>query len=403
MKFIKTILSAALLSVVSSLAFAQSSPGLTRDQVPTAGQWNNFFAVKQDVLGFTPLNAAGGVMSGRLVTAPPSATVAGFNLSPTGTPPASPLDGDMWVTPSGAFVRIAGTTIGPLSAAGGTSFAGTDPLSVSFPAGIVTYALNINGSLVVGGGNLGINLNNANTWTATQTFPANSIALTKLVNLAASRVVGSIAGGAASELTPTQLTTLVNPFTAALSGVVNAPVTATGKFLRDDNTWQTVAGSGTLTSAAYTNSTGMSVTGTTPCTTTCAWTFAVDKATGANYFSGASNKVLTADIIYQAETTTTYATTTVFDFGTFINTVVTLTGNITTQTLSGVIAGKAGSIRYIQDATGSRTSVFNTILKFGSGTIPALSTAPNAVDILNYNCLTATFCQAALVKDVRNP
>jgi hypothetical protein len=130
-------------------------------------------------------------------------------------------------------------------------------------------------------------------------------------------------------------------------------------------------------------------------------TIAIDKATGANYFAGASNKFISTDTIYNAETTTTFGSTTTFDFGTFINTKVTLTGNITTQTLSGVMEGKAGSIRFIQDGTGSRTTVWNSIFKWSSGSAPTLTTTAGASDVLIYNCLTATFCQASLNKDVR--
>lgn len=399
--FKKIIAAVALIAVSTTLAFAQTSPGLTQGQKLTPAQWNALFASKQDVLNYTPLNQAGGVMGGRLVTAASGASTAGFNMQPSASAPGSPVDGDMWVTPSGVFVRVAGVTIGPLSAAGGTSFAGANPLSVAFPAGIVTYSLNYDSTLTLSGANLKVNLNNANTWTATQTFPANSIALSKLVNLAANRVVGSIAGGAASELTPTQLTTLVNPFTATLSGAVNAPTTATGKFLRDDNSWQTVAGTGTVTSAAYVAGTGMSISGTTPCTTTCTWTFNVDKATAANFFAATSNKVLTTDIIYQAEVAVTYGTTTTFDFDNFINASVTLTGNITTQTLSNAKAGKAGSIRFIQDGTGGRTTVWNSAFKWIGGTPPSLSTAASAIDVLNYNCISTTYCQASLAKDVK--
>jgi hypothetical protein len=142
-------------------------------------------------------------------------------------------------------------------------------------------------------------------------------------------------------------------------------------------------------------------TGLTGGTLAYGGTIAIDKATGANYFAGTSNKVLTADIVYQAEVATTFGSTTTFDFNNFINASVTLTGNITTQTLSNVTIGKAGSIRFIQDGTGSRTTVWNTIFKFPGGTTPTLTTTINASDVLNYNCVSATFCQASLSKDVK--
>jgi microcystin-dependent protein len=124
-------------------------------------------------------------------------------------------------------------------------------------------------------------------------------------------------------------------------------------------------------------------------------------ASAAEYLAGTANKIVQAGVIYQAETTTTYGTTTTFDFSTFINTKVTLTGNITTQTLSNVMAGKAGNITFIQDSGGNHTTVWNSIFKFAGGTTPTLSVAANAIDVLAYSCRTTTFCTASLLKDVK--
>lgn len=126
-----------------------------------------------------------------------------------------------------------------------------------------------------------------------------------------------------------------------------------------------------------------------------------DVASNAQMLAGTSDKFVQAGVLWQAETTTTYSTTTTFDFATFKNTVVTLTGNITTMTLSNVTVGKAGSITFIQDGTGTRTTVWNSVFKFASGTAPVLTTTAGAVDILSYSCRSATFCQAALMNDVR--
>ena len=126
-------------------------------------------------------------------------------------------------------------------------------------------------------------------------------------------------------------------------------------------------------------------------------------ATLAQYLAGTPSLIPIAPAtIYSAEVPVTFGTTTTFDFSTFINASVTLTGNITTQTLANVIAGKAGMITFIQDATGSRTTVWNTIFKFSGGP-PALSTAPSAVDVLSYSCRSATFCVASLQSSVHNP
>lgn len=126
-------------------------------------------------------------------------------------------------------------------------------------------------------------------------------------------------------------------------------------------------------------------------------------ATAAEYYAATASKLVPASVIYPTETTTTFGTTTTFDFSTFINTAVTLTGNITTMTLTNVTAGKAGTITFIQDGTGSRTATFSTTFKFAGGAIPTLTTTANAIDILTYSCRSAAFCAASLMKDVRNP
>ena len=135
-------LAAAYLWLSIGAAFAQTSPNLTFGQVLTPAQWNQLFINKQDTLGFTPLNTIGGVMSGRLVTAAPSATTAGLNLTP-GTTPGSPVNGDLWVTSSGIFAQINGVTVGPFTEGTSGSFTGTSPIVVNFPgAGVVNYSFN---------------------------------------------------------------------------------------------------------------------------------------------------------------------------------------------------------------------------------------------------------------------
>lgn len=113
----RALLASAILPALATAAAAQSSPGLVTGQVPTAAQWNSYFAAKQDLLGFTPLSTAGGVMTGRLVTAAPTTAGSGFRL-PQGAAPTSPVNGDMWVTSAGLFVRVNGSTLSPIT--GGT-------------------------------------------------------------------------------------------------------------------------------------------------------------------------------------------------------------------------------------------------------------------------------------------
>jgi hypothetical protein len=78
-------------------------------QIPTPAQWNAAFAAKQPLLGFTPLNSAGGVMTGELTTAASTSASSGFNITP-GTAPSSPNNGDLWTTSTGIFINLSGTT-----------------------------------------------------------------------------------------------------------------------------------------------------------------------------------------------------------------------------------------------------------------------------------------------------
>ena len=140
----------ALAAGASSLpASAQSAcPYIANGAILTAGQWNQCFANKQDTLGYTPVNKAGDVMLGRLITQTPSTAGAGFNL-PQGSTPSSPNNGDLWTTLSGLFVRINGVTVGPLAGFGPGSFAATPPLSVTFPSNVTTYALDTDANFSV--------------------------------------------------------------------------------------------------------------------------------------------------------------------------------------------------------------------------------------------------------------
>jgi hypothetical protein len=49
------------------------------------------------------------------VIAPAATTALAPMRIPHGTAPTSPVNGDMWTTTAGLFVRINGVTVGPLS------------------------------------------------------------------------------------------------------------------------------------------------------------------------------------------------------------------------------------------------------------------------------------------------
>jgi hypothetical protein len=125
-------------------------------------------------------------------------------------------------------------------------------------------------------------------------------------------------------------------------------------------------------------------------------------ATAAQYLAGTASELVQAGTIYQGEVTLTFGATQSIDFSTFINSAITMTANTTTQNVSNVTAGKAGQIAFVQSGAGSFTTVWNSVFKFSGGVAPSLTTgSATAVDILVFNCRSATNCPASLMKDVR--
>lgn len=514
--------SAALLALVLStaIALAQSNPGLSYGQVPTPAQWNSYFSAKEDVLNFVPLNVAGGVMTGALVTAAPTTAGSGFNL-PAGTAPSSPNNGDLWSTSAGLFVEINGSTI-PLTGAGSGSFTATSPLAVTFPSvGVVNYAFNFavantflaqqtdqgatttqpgwfvqvagdtvprihlglttldvptlsfgSGSATrdafiqrVGAGSLRHGGPDAAAPVAQALSVQNVLAGTSNANGANFTINGSIgtgtgtggaiifqvasagsSGTAQNTLSPVlslgQAHTVVvtspaaSAFSVGLNGSVNpsfvvndstalqaAGLSVTGAVtggvvsldaidsganasIRLNGKGTGLINIGNLSSGVVTiggGGGGLTVVSsfTAAGLVTYADMAAAAIATSANVISAAANVLVPASVIYSSETTTSFASTTVFDFSTFINTAVILTGNITTMTLNNVKAGQAGQIRFIQDTIGSRTSAWNSIFKFAGGVTPTLSTAANTIDVLFYSCISTSLCYASLTANMQ--
>jgi len=137
-------------ALVCGSVLAQSSPGLIFGQVPTPGQWNDYFAAKADYLGSPYCPVGGCTFTGAVVTAPSTSVIAGFNIPP-GTAPGSPNNGDMWATSSGLFVQVNGVTIS-LTGASSASFTATAPIAVNFPGGgVVNYSV-VNGISVANPG-----------------------------------------------------------------------------------------------------------------------------------------------------------------------------------------------------------------------------------------------------------
>lgn len=161
--------------------------------------------------------------------------------------------------------------------------------------------------------------------------------------------------------------------------------------------WVNPSSGGTVTSVTC-------GTGLTGGAITTSGTCAVDKATAANLEAGTSDKVLTADNIYDSEVTITYAASQTFDFNTFLNGRVTLTGDITSLTCSNIKASQSGTITLVQDGTGSHTMVAGWCSQFrwSNGSRGVLSTAANAIDALFYTCISTSICYVSLGKAQAN-
>lgn len=100
-----------------------------------------------------------------------------------------------------------------------------------------------------------------------------------------------------------------------------------------------------------------------------------------------------------AEVSLTDVSTIAVDMSTFLNAIVILGGNRTLGNPSNPKVGQSGSIRVVQDATGSRTLAFGGNWRRVGGP-PVLTTTASATDVLVYKVLTATFI---LYEIKRNP
>lgn len=77
------VIVALVLVLLSAEALAQSTPNFIPGQVPTAAQWNSYFAAKQDVLGYTPVRKNGDVMLGLLRFSMTAPTLSSCGTSPS--------------------------------------------------------------------------------------------------------------------------------------------------------------------------------------------------------------------------------------------------------------------------------------------------------------------------------
>lgn len=196
----------------------------------------------------------GGVL--RAYRDPQQTGLALFTSSTSGTVPASGggtakflrADGT-WVDPSLSGVLPSGGTTGQaLTKNSNTNY---DVTWSSFGGGVTDGD---KGDVIVSGTGL--------VWT----IDTGAVSLAKMADMATSSFLGrSTAGtGAPEVLSATTATSLLNVFSTSLKGLVPAPISSTGKFLKDDGTWASVTASSIKPHAPQVLTSGTAATYTVP-------------------------------------------------------------------------------------------------------------------------------------------
>ena len=340
------------------------------------------------------ITALGTIATGVWQGTPVALAYGGTNANLTAS------NGGIFYSTASAGAILAGTATASLPLLSGTS---TTPswAAISYPAsatsGGVPYFSSTSamassaalgsGQIVLGGG-----AGSAPTTSANASIASGALSLgTNTSVLGSVKMFGSTSGD----------TTVKAAAVAGTASIFQLPATngTSGYVLQTDGTgvtsWVNPSSGGTVTSVAA--GTGMSFS-----TITTTGSVAIDGATAGNFEAGTSNKVLTADVVFTSETTSTFATTQVLDFSTFFNTKITLTNNISSFSCSNQKAGQSGQIRFINGA-GPYTipGTFGCNMKFAAGTQPTLTATNGAVDVLVYQCTATNYCVASMIKNVQ--
>jgi len=137
--------------------------------------------------------------------------------------------------------------------------------------------------------------------------------------------------------------------------------------------WIAASGSGTVTSAAYVASTGIGISGTTPCTTTCTWTFTNTGITSITAGAGISSTGGSTPTLSVNESvlTTSLGSNTTIATGSFTDGPGVATGSTGTWWFSAnVTIGDTAGIAQIKCKLWDGA----TVIASGDGTVPSAST-----------------------------
>ncbi len=296
----------------------------------------------------------------------------------------------------------------------GRALAGRDNMTGSV-AGVLTvpfYGVNPDAVNAVGGSQSGVlGLSNLPPYTPTGTVASTSTAINlelEVLTVTTSPMGTNVYVSTGSGATPANQTpTITSTFTGAAQGGTSVPISKVQPTLTADYIIKALpddlpSGPGVTSIQGMTGAIFCDATLICTAQTISVANVAFNYATLPDMYAGTSTtKIVSPSVIWPPEVTVTYGTTTTFNMSTFRDAVVTLTGDITTMTLTGVVVGKSGRITFIQDGGGGHTTVWDSKFKFAGGIVPTLTATGGAIDILNYDCRTSTFCYAAMMNDVK--
>jgi len=248
----------AILLLLTSAALAQSSPGLRYGQVPTAAQWNSYFAAKQDTLSFVPLNPANNLADlSSAAAARANLGLTGVVTLGTGTSVVNPGTGKLEAVQPIKTVATASYAFGVNDlyylverSNGGSAMSDTvpgfattglvngTPLQIANvdPTGAITLSASpgttINGgsSVVIGPGQFTTWVWNADAleWVSTQNTTSALLRASNLSDVASASTsrtnIGAAASGANSDIT--SLSALSTPLSVTQGGTGASTATA---------------------------------------------------------------------------------------------------------------------------------------------------------------------------------
>lgn len=158
---------------------------------------------------------------------------------------------------------------------------------------------------------------------------------------------------------------------------------ASNMIIADDGTTTFRAAVGGITTLTATSLAGTITTAAQANITSVGTLNGLTVATSAMTVNTAGNATFNRQYL-AAKFAVTFSATPTFDFNNGnVQSVSTLTGNITSSTFSNGISGGRYVLVFTQDGTGNRTVVWPASVKWGGGTAPTLSGA-NKVDVFGF-------------------